>query len=350
MDEVRVSVIIPCYNREALLCETLVSMCAQTYGDWEAVVVDDNSEDNSLEVAQSYGRKEHRIHGVKRQGDRGGASICRNQGLSLARGEYVIFLDSDDLLSPTCLEHRVAAMDGAPDYGFGVYQTELFSQAIGDRGVLWNVDKDADDLHRFLSLDVAWTVTGPIWRRKVVSQLGGFDEDALSFQDWALHIRALIRKIKYFKKPLRDHFYRHGHDRNNQISSVSYSHPDHLASQEDLFTRTAHDLQIAGLLDGDIRCRVAALFWRLATIWQSLANAKAAERVWRRAAKLGLCNRRHCLEGLLILKLYSIHRGGRIARLIQRFWPPQYTGIATAQVRNVPVGLTETDQVSSPHL
>jgi glycosyltransferase involved in cell wall biosynthesis len=124
---VRVSVIIPCYNRERLLGETLDSLRGQTYSDWEAIVVDDNSQDNSVEVGHRYGRLDSRIHAVSRQGDRKGGNICRNQGLALAQGEYIVFLDSDDLLSPFCLQHRVAAMDNASHYGFGVYQTELGS-------------------------------------------------------------------------------------------------------------------------------------------------------------------------------------------------------------------------------
>ena len=110
----RVSVIIPSYNRADLLAETLDSLIAQTYPDWEALVMDDGSQDNSLELAQKYAAKDNRIRACLRQGEKRGACVCRNQGLSMAAGEYVIFLDSDDLLSDTCLEYRIAQMDRMP--------------------------------------------------------------------------------------------------------------------------------------------------------------------------------------------------------------------------------------------
>jgi glycosyltransferase involved in cell wall biosynthesis len=338
---IRVSVIIPCYNREHLLCATLDSLRAQTYPDWEAIVVDDHSQDNSAGVAQRYACLDSRIRAISRRGDRKGGNICRNQGLSFAQGDYVIFLDSDDLLSQTCLEHRIAAMDSAPDCGFGVYQTELFTHVIGDRQVLWNAYTDSNDLHRFLSLDTVWITTGPIWRKQAVTQLGGFDENALSFQDWAIHVRALIAGIKYFKEPVRDNFHRFQYDQANTIYAVAGSHPDHLKSHEELFAKTVHDLQLAGLLDRETRWRAAGMFWWLTTRWRAQSNAQAADRVWDKTANLGLCSRRQYLEGCLILRLYSIRGGGRLARLIQQFCPPRYTRIFSQHLYNAPIGRAE---------
>src|SRR6266436_2095129 len=100
-----VSVIIPCYNRESLLGATLDSLLEQTFPHWEAIIIDDDSTDKSMEVARGYARIDSRFRVVSRQGERRGANICRNQGLRIAGGDYVVFLDSDDLLLETCLEH-----------------------------------------------------------------------------------------------------------------------------------------------------------------------------------------------------------------------------------------------------
>jgi glycosyltransferase involved in cell wall biosynthesis len=333
----RVSVIIPCFNREALLGETLDSVRAQTFGDWEAIIVDDHSEDNSVQVARSYAQSDNRIRVVSRQGQRKGGNICRNEGLALARGDYVIFLDSDDLLSEECLEHRIAGMDNAPECGYGVFQTELFRQNIGDRGVLWNTFAEANDLHRFLSLDTVWITTGPIWRKDSIAQLGGFDEHSLNFQDWYLHVRALISGIKYFKNQKRDNFHRHDYAAGKTITDISNRQIDHLNSRAQVFAKTWRNLRDAGLFNDETRFRLAGAYWWLANLWQSETLQPGALKVWYTAARQGLCSWRNYLEGALILSLQSARRGAPVIRWLQRSWPPQFTQSGSKSLCSVPI-------------
>src|ERR1700722_160607 len=333
----RVSVIIPCYNREDLVGATLDSVHAQTFGDWEAIVVDDHSQDNSVEVARSYAQSDNRIRVVSRQRQLKGGSICRNEGLALARGDYIIFLDSDDLLCEECMQHRVAAMDRASDCGFGVFQTELFTQIIGDRSVLWNAFIDANDLHRFLSLDSVWATTGPIWRKTALEGLGGFDEEALSFQDWELHIRALIAGIKYFKKAVRDNFHRHAYSDHKTITGVKDKQKEHLVSHQKLFTKIFHALREARLLDEETQTRLAGAFWWLAGMWESQGNLRAALSVWYNAASLGLCSWQNYFEGWLVLALYSRGRGEPIIHWLKRSWPRGFTSLGSPYHFNAPM-------------
>ena len=333
----RISVIIPSYNRADLLAETLDSLIAQTYPDWEAIVVDDGSQDNSLELAQKYTATDNRIRACLRQGEKKGACVCRNQGLSTAAGEYVVFLDSDDLLFDTCLEHRVARMDRIPECGFGVYQTEMFHRQTGDRRILWNIYTETSDLHRFLSKDVVWHTTGPIWRKSVLRKLGGFDETLASFHDWELHVRALIAGIKYFKESVRDNFYRNGTKALSAISTVSCTRPDHLTSHARMFANTLARLREARLLDNEVRARVAGLFWWLAIRWNSTGRLADADRVWRKAYSLGLCCGHHYIEGRLISRLCGIRGGGRLSSLIQwSLWPRQFYKIGSKHLHNAP--------------
>ena len=335
-DMLRVSIIIPCYNREDLLPETLESLLAQTFPHWEAIVVDEGSEDQSLAVARKYAREDNRIRAFSREGIFRGANVCRNQGLSLARGEFVIFLDSDDLLSKTCLEHRVAAMDKAPHCGFGVYQTELFTRIVGDKKILWNIYTDSNDLGRFLSLDTVWLTTGPIWRKKAVQQLGGFDESLRSFQDWALHLRALIAGVDYFKESVMDNFHRHLYG-STTITAVKDKHPDHLISHEKLFCKVLDYLQLAGLLDHTARMRVTGLFWWLALRWCAISRMSDAERVWHKALDLGLCTQRQYLEGYLFIRLKRIRGNRFLIRWMQLLlWPEEYYTIASVYLCNTP--------------
>ena len=95
------SVIVPAYNSEAFLSETLDSLRAQTWQDWEAVVVDDGSTDGTRAVLDAYFKKDPRIRGIFQEN--AGVSTARNRGLQEAAGDYVLFLDADDLYEPGAL-------------------------------------------------------------------------------------------------------------------------------------------------------------------------------------------------------------------------------------------------------
>jgi glycosyltransferase involved in cell wall biosynthesis len=102
-----ISIIIPTFNREKLIAKTLDSVLIQTYHNWECIIVDDGSSDNSYTIIDKYLNKDNRFHFTKRNREPKGASTCRNIGTNMASGEYLIFLDSDDVLDTLCLENRV---------------------------------------------------------------------------------------------------------------------------------------------------------------------------------------------------------------------------------------------------
>ena len=96
------SVVIPAYNVEAYLDECLGSVAAQSFGDWEAIVVDDGSTDSSAALAEAWGLKDNRFRILKQTNQ--GLSSARNAGMHLAQGEYLLFLDGDDWLEPDALQ------------------------------------------------------------------------------------------------------------------------------------------------------------------------------------------------------------------------------------------------------
>ena len=110
-----VSIIIPTYNREHLIGETLDSVIAQTFLNWECIVVDDDSNDNTKELVLSYCKKEPRIKFYHRPAScKKGASACRNYGLEKSKGQYIQFLDSDDIISKEKLEAQVEILEENP--------------------------------------------------------------------------------------------------------------------------------------------------------------------------------------------------------------------------------------------
>ena len=101
-----VSVIIPSYNSEKYIGETLASVCAQTYADFEVLVMNDCSQDRTAEIVEKYAQKDSRIHLINLPGNKG-VSHARNQGVRMASGEWIAFLDSDDKWTKDKLEKQL---------------------------------------------------------------------------------------------------------------------------------------------------------------------------------------------------------------------------------------------------
>ena len=108
----KVSVTIPVYNVEKYLRECLDSVCAQTFTDWECICVDDGSTDSSPSILDEYAAKDKRFTIIKREHSNAGA--CRNAGLDIAKGEYLSFLDADDVFASRMLENMLRI---AEEYG-----------------------------------------------------------------------------------------------------------------------------------------------------------------------------------------------------------------------------------------
>lgn len=105
-----VSIIIPVYNAQQYLPITVDSILAQTYTDFELLLIDDGSKDNSLSVCESYAQKDHRVKVFHKEN--GGVSSARNYGLDQASGYYITFVDSDDYIFPDCIETMVKEGEG----------------------------------------------------------------------------------------------------------------------------------------------------------------------------------------------------------------------------------------------
>jgi glycosyltransferase involved in cell wall biosynthesis len=115
-----VSVILPVYNSEQYLAQTIESVLAQTYQPFEVIIVDDGSTDRSAAIAHSY-KEVHYIYQANQ-----GPALARNTGLANAKGEFIAFIDHDDLWLPKKLEVQVGYLIGHPHLGFTVCRIESF--------------------------------------------------------------------------------------------------------------------------------------------------------------------------------------------------------------------------------
>ena len=98
-----ISIIIPVYNAENSIHRCIRSVCSQTYKDWELILVDDGSKDNSGKICDEYSKQDKRIHVIHKENE--GVSKARNAGLKIATGDYISFVDSDDWLDNNYLQN-----------------------------------------------------------------------------------------------------------------------------------------------------------------------------------------------------------------------------------------------------
>ncbi|MDE6952375.1 MAG: glycosyltransferase [Erysipelotrichales bacterium] len=121
-----VSIVTPCYNSENYIFETIESVINQTYSNWEMIIVDDISIDNSIEIIKKYCEKDSRIKYYILE-EKGGASLARNKAIRESKGKYIAFLDSDDLWKEEKLEKQVKFME-ENNYDFTYHNYELINE------------------------------------------------------------------------------------------------------------------------------------------------------------------------------------------------------------------------------
>ena len=276
-----VSIIIPTKNRVDLLREAINSVRRQTYSHWELVVVDDGSIDETVREVVSMGGGDRRIRLIERRSGPTGADACRNKGLRNAKGNYIVFLDSDDALSPSCLMQRVNVIQESPDLDFAVFQCEAFDAVPGDQSILHNIFTDEDDLNRLLRRDMVWQTGAVIWRREALERVGAWDEKLLSWQDWDLDVRAILYGLNYKKVARRDCYWRQP---GKQVETIGLHsrRPNHLHNQEYLFEKIIQMFEKTDLLTPVRKNLLAGNYLHFAMLWEEKCNSrKDAIRVWR---------------------------------------------------------------------
>lgn len=183
-----VSVVIPNFNKGQFVEATVRSALRQGPG-CEVIVIDDASSDESIPVLRRLAAAEPSLRVIELSGNRGG-SHCRNRGLDAASGEFVIFLDSDDLLSPACVDGRLRVANRHAEHDLWVFPMEVFRRSPEDVVDRW-VPRPGPHLRHFLSHRIDWQTMQPLWRRSFLIGIGGFDESFVRLQDPEMHARAL---------------------------------------------------------------------------------------------------------------------------------------------------------------
>lgn len=195
-----VSIIIPTYNRETLIAETLDSLINQTYTNWECIVVDDGSTDNTVKIIKEYAAKDSRFKFHTRKRTPKGAPTCRNIGLECSKGCFVLFLDSDDILLNYALEVRVSHLRKNKDVDFCVSNGIIGPYPIEENNTYYciSTSKSQDVLEEFFNFTPPWVCLNPTYRIEALRKHNlNWDPSLKGFQDIDFHTQILLKNLKF---------------------------------------------------------------------------------------------------------------------------------------------------------
>ncbi len=278
----KATVIIPTFNRLKWIGECLDSVLGQTYPNVEVIVVDDCSTDGTVEWLAEQERYRDVI--VHRQEKNGGASVARNTAIEMAKGDLVVFIDSDDLLRPDHIEKAVIAFERDPDLGLFCCDSTMID-ADGNTildGKTWHQSlaeaKGFDIKTGYRSLKDVFAYSncfpGFTLRREVFEELGGFDQSIFPADDYDLALRVAGSRFKVF-----------------------YLH-------EALCLRREHDGQLSGI-QNSVKTQVKLI--------EALGHAVQRNRTELSDRSLV---RRRLAEGKMELGLSKIKEGKRLAGIV----------------------------------
>lgn len=182
MNNTQVSIIVPCYNQAQYLDEALQSVLEQTYTNWECIIINDGSPDDTEEVAKRWIEKDSRFKYVYQEN--GGLSSARNAGISIAQGEYILPLDADDKIAPNYISLAVQSFQEDVSLKVVYCKAEKFGVEAG----LWQLPPfSIYDLCRFNMI-----FCSAIFKRKDWELVGGYDVTMIyGLEDWEFWIAVL---------------------------------------------------------------------------------------------------------------------------------------------------------------
>ena len=187
-----ISVIIPCYNSERYLLDCLKSVLNQNFKDFEIICIDDGSTDSTHKILKLF-QKNHPDLIKVFQLNRGGASKARNFGLEHAKGEFIQFLDSDDVILPEKFSKQIKGFNEEIDMvvsDWGRFDVTLKNKLMENTFVDINKNKLETAICKII------ITSNPIYRKHFILKIGGYNESLDCAQDWEFHLRAIFNNVK----------------------------------------------------------------------------------------------------------------------------------------------------------
>lgn len=198
-----ISIIVPCYNQAHFLDACLQSVMEQSYVNWECIIVNDGSPDNTAEIASIWIEKDIRFKYIHKQN--GGLSSARNAGITIAKGEFIQLLDSDDVLQKDKLQTQVEAFLNDAEIDISISGYRYFENNTSELKILGRDNflpeiammKNDSDVMNLLNIRNPMVISAPLYKKNVFETVGLFDEDLFSLEDWDFHTRCALHKLKF---------------------------------------------------------------------------------------------------------------------------------------------------------
>ncbi|WP_158992228.1 glycosyltransferase family A protein [Mucilaginibacter sp. L196] len=187
-----ISIIVPCYNHAEFLPETLNSVLIQTAANWECIIINDGSTDNTEAVAKEWIAKDERFKYIHQQN--GGLSAARNTGIESARGEYILPLDADDLIGAEYIAKALKAYEINKNLRLVYCQANKFGSENGH----WQLPPYS---YQYLLMDNC-IFCSAIYRKSVWEEIGGYNIDfKQGYEDWEFWVRLLDIQSEVYQIP-----------------------------------------------------------------------------------------------------------------------------------------------------
>jgi GT2 family glycosyltransferase len=198
-----ISVIIPAYNAERTLLETVDSVQNQTLSDIEIIIINDGSTDRTWNTIENL--SDSRIKAFSYEN--GGVAVARNRGIAQATGEFVAFIDADDLWTPDKLDLQLAALKQHPEAGIAYSWNYFYYDRTGERIPGHVADFEGDVYAPLLQENFIANGSNPLIRRHAIDKIGGFDPTFPHCADWDFYLR-LAAKWQFVRVPQHQVLYR----------------------------------------------------------------------------------------------------------------------------------------------
>ncbi len=255
----KISIIIPTYNRSELLVRAVESVLNQTFEDFELIIVDDGSTDNTRDLVQEFIKKDSRIKYIYQENS-GGAAKPKNVGIKSSQGDYIAILDSDDEWLPQKLKKQLDVFEKSDNSNLSFVTCNAL--VVGGKNIeKYNITKPKNPQREILTRDYLGSGSGMIYKREVFDTVGGFDESLKSGQDWEMRIRLLE---KYDFEIVDDYlikYYLHknnisktlGEKRKNDLEYIFNKYIHYYKNDKDLLSKKLRYDGTRQMIEGDTK-------------------------------------------------------------------------------------------------